>query len=158
MYKRHHDSYPPTRLYRIWSGMKNRVHANDYRKANYVRKGIKLCDEWKEYIKFKEWALGNGYDDNLTIDRIDNNGDYCPSNCRWTTCAQQMRNTSYTVMIEHDGRKMCMWDWAKEVGVNYYTVNYRWHKGIRNFDKLFAKYNLHNQKELELTKLKGIKL
>ena len=75
-----------TRLRRLWSGMKNRCNnANMASYKWYGAKGVKVCDEWCDYAKFKAWALTNGYADNLSIDRIDPDGDYEPSNCRWIT-------------------------------------------------------------------------
>lgn len=86
-----------TRLYRIWNHMRERCghikgaderHLNDYRD-----RGIRVCDEWLEsFGAFKEWALDNGYSDDLSIDRIDNDGNYEPSNCRWATRKQQDEN------------------------------------------------------------------
>lgn len=84
-----------TRLYKIWSKMKERCYyKKDVRKyAYYGGRGITVCDEWKnDFVTFKEWALKNGYQDNLSIDRIDVNGNYEPSNCRWITMAEQQRN------------------------------------------------------------------
>lgn len=76
------------RLYNVWRGMKQRCYVkgcNSYK--HYGARGIKMCDEWKDYCTFKSWALQNGYeeDSNLSLDRIDFNGNYCPENCRFTT-------------------------------------------------------------------------
>lgn len=83
-----------TRLHKIWGSMKDRCYGNSTSGIHYRDRGIIVCDEWKNsYEKFKEWAIENGYSDNLSIDRIDNDGNYEPSNCRWATASVQVQNT-----------------------------------------------------------------
>ena len=83
-----------TRLYTIWQSMKGRIKypsTNSYER--YGGRGIEVCEEWKnDFSSFASWALSNGYSDELTLDRIDSDGDYEPSNCRWATWSQQARN------------------------------------------------------------------
>ena len=85
-----------TRLYRAWSAMKQRcMNSNTEKYDRYGGRGIKICGEWVEdFVAFKNWALSNGYKDSLEIDRIDNDGDYEPNNCRWVSRAIQARNTT----------------------------------------------------------------
>lgn len=84
--------YP--RLYNIWKGMRHRVNSTNERKIkSYKAKGITVCEEWGNFLNFKDWAINNGYSDELSIDRIDNNGNYEPSNCRWTSNSVQLANT-----------------------------------------------------------------
>ena len=83
-----------TRLYNIWDKMKMRVYNPQYKRySDYGGRGITICDEWKnDFMSFHDWAMSNGYSDELSIDRIDNDGNYCPENCRWTTRIIQNRN------------------------------------------------------------------
>lgn len=83
-----------TRLYRIWNGMKQRCHNENHpRFKDWGGRGIKVCDEWKQSFKtFYDWSIQNGYSDNLSIDRINNNGNYDPNNCRWSTVQEQNKN------------------------------------------------------------------
>ena len=83
-----------TRLYRIWLNMKNRCNNPKFKQYDrYGGRGIKVCDLWsKDFMSFYEWAMNNGYEDTLTIDRIDNDKGYSPNNCRWVTKAENNKN------------------------------------------------------------------
>lgn len=111
------------RLYGILKNMKRRCNNNKYKRYKfYGGKGVKICDEWKSYSVFRKWALNNGYKDNLTIGRIDNDRDYCPSNCRWENISQQANNTSRSVFLSHNGLRMTSSQWAVRLGLTYNQV------------------------------------
>lgn len=93
--KLHKDNrYKDKRLYRIYYGMRSRCYnKNEYHYPDWGGRGIRICDEWLcDFYAFQEWAFSNGYDPALSIDRIDNDGDYHPNNCRWATAKQQAKN------------------------------------------------------------------
>lgn len=104
-----------TRLYRIWRNMRTRCN-NDH-SGNYGNRGIKHCEEWYSFENFMEWSLNNGYKDDLTIDRIDVNGDYEPDNCRWVSRHDQARNTRSNVFITYKGETHCLADWELITGL-----------------------------------------
>ncbi|MBQ0054295.1 MAG: hypothetical protein KBS89_07565 [Bacteroidales bacterium] len=111
------------RLRNIWHGMKQRCEnpkATGYK--HYGQRGIKVCEQWRNnYYSFVLWAFLNGYESCLSIDRINNNGDYCPTNCRWATLNIQANNNSRNAIIE--GKTVA--DWAFEYGINYRTLHNR---------------------------------
>lgn len=109
-----------TRLYRIWHSMKCRCYYEGDKCYNaYGAKGIKVCIEWLEsFAVFRNWALANGYAENLTIDRIDVNGDYTPENCRWATNAEQANNRTDTVFLTYKGTTKPLTEWANEMGID----------------------------------------
>lgn len=93
---------------------------------NYGGRGIRICDEWlKDYKVFKKWAIENGYTDDLTIDRIDNNGNYEPNNCRWVSNKVQANNRRSNVLITYKGKTQNIKQWALELGINYKTLHRR---------------------------------
>lgn len=86
-----------TRLFRIWHGMKNRcLYEKHLSYKHYGARGIKICDEWLDFDNFQKWANTNEYSEDLTLDRIDTDGDYCPENCRWATKVEQILNKRNT--------------------------------------------------------------
>lgn len=103
MYVKHGDS--KTKLYRVWKTMRGRC--NDPTRPHFERyggRGIKVCQEWQnDYSCFKKWAMEHGYHEGLTIDRIDNNGNYEPENCRWITKKQQAFNRHDTLFFHFNG-------------------------------------------------------
>ncbi len=117
------------RLYRIWCGIIQRTqNVNNCNYHKYGEKGIAICVEWEEYENFKEWALINGYKDNLTIDRKNNKKGYTPDNCRWITTQEQNRNTTRNRVIEYRGKKKTIVEWAEIYGMKYQTLSSRLNK------------------------------
>lgn len=109
-----------SRLYQIWNSMKQRCSnpkAISY--PRYGKRGITVCDDWKNsFVVFKDWALSNGYSDEKSIDRIDSNGNYEPSNCRWATNKEQQNNTSYTKLYTYNGETLSIMQWAEKTGIH----------------------------------------
>jgi len=120
-----------SRLYSIWADILKRCqNINSQAYPNYGGRGIKVCDEWsKSFIAFRDWSLSNKYADNLEIDRIDNNGDYCPSNCRWTTRLINSRNKRSNRILEVNGEKQPLQFWAEKLGVPHGTIQKRINRG-----------------------------
>ena len=106
------------RIYRIYDSMKNRCYSqNDSSYKNYGAKGITVCDLWKSsFMDFYNWSMANGYNDDLSIDRIDGTKGYSPENCRWVTWKEQSRNLKSNVMITYNGKTQCATAWAEELG------------------------------------------
>jgi hypothetical protein len=113
-----------TRIYEIWLGMKARCYKPTVKYYyNYGGRGIKVCDEWLEsFENFKAWADKSGYADNLTIERKDNDGNYCPENCTWITQAEQNRNRRTSHFVTYKGQKMLLQEIAKSTGIAPQTI------------------------------------
>lgn len=118
----HGESY--TRLHAIWDNMKARCYnknSNDY--PRYGGRGVFVCDEWiQSYKAFSDWAKANGYAENLTLDRIENNKGYCPSNCRWVDRKVQANNTRNCVFYTYNGEVHTLAEWADIVKIPKTTL------------------------------------
>jgi hypothetical protein len=105
-------------------------------------RGVTICNDWlgeDGFLNFRQWALANGYADDLTIERIDNNGNYCPENCRWATKAEQTRNRRNVVLLTYNGETMSCAEWSRKLGLYSGTVNNRLHKGWSVEECLYGK-------------------
>lgn len=129
-----------TRLHNIWLGMRRRCYnKNEAAYPRYGGRGITICSEWNDYSCFKEWSLTHGYRDDLSIDRIDVNGNYSPSNCRWATIREQARNKRDNRVVEINGQKKLITEWLKESPVSASAVYDRLRKGWDIETALFTK-------------------
>lgn len=116
-----------TRIYNIWRHMKNRCNnPNNKKHKFYYDKGIRVCDEWeKDFMTFYNWAITNGYKDNLTIDRINNNKNYEPGNCRWATYEEQNNNQSNNIKINYKGETYTTREFSKQYNIDYRLLTSR---------------------------------
>jgi hypothetical protein len=129
-----------TRLYGIWQNMRKRCNnENDARYSSYGGRGIKVCDEWdNDYLAFHNWAIENGYGENLTIDRIDNDGNYCPENCRWTTNKEQCNNRRSNIRIKIGNSERTLTEWCDIFCVDSNKIFERYYRnGFTGIDDLF---------------------
>ena len=129
-----------TKIYSVWCSIKDRCYNENCKNhPQYGGRGIKMCDRWKdsfenfyEDVSKMEHFNERGY----SLDRIDNNGDYCPENVRWADRKTQQRNTRANVKVEYEGVQMCLIEAAEKSGINYRTLQRRYYAGDRG-DKLF---------------------
>ena len=126
------------RLYQIWSGIKQRCNNPKCNRFPYYgAKGIKICEAWSNnYQSFADWAYSNGYNEtakfgNCTIDRIDNDGDYSPENCRWVDRITQANNTSRNRYVEFEGQRLTIAEFARVMNID---KNHAWYY-VNKFDK-----------------------
>lgn len=110
-----------TPLHKTWRGMLKRCTDGNVGARRHGQRGIRVCGEWHDYLAFKDWALANGYQPGLSLDRINNDGNYEPGNCRWATAKTQARNRRSSVIIE--GKTLA--EWAERSVVAYPTMRHR---------------------------------
>lgn len=111
-----------TRIHKIWDKMRDRcLNKNHMYYKNYGGRGISICDEWLVFENFRDWAISSGYNDKLTLDRIDNNGNYCPDNCKWSTILEQNNNKNNNRYLEYDGKIYTMAELSRKAKIPYGT-------------------------------------
>ena len=132
-----------SKVNQVYKGMKQRCfNYNDMHYKNYGARGITVCPEWldneevklkgspsKGWLTFKKWVLENGYKEGLTIDRINVNGNYEPSNCRWISIKEQQSNRRSCKFVTYKGKTQCMKNWCKELNLNYSRIKNRFRIG-----------------------------
>jgi hypothetical protein len=136
----HSHKMSGTRIYEIWQCMKKRCYnPHDARFDRYGGRGITVCDEWKESFQaFYDWAMQNGYSEELTIDRIDNDKGYSPDNCRWASQREQARNRATNIKITIGNSTRTLTEWCEIFDVNVGMVNARYKRnGFTGIDDLF---------------------
>lgn len=122
-----YSEYSKTRIMQVWRDIIKRCYNPNIKNyKNYGARGITVCDEWKnDFMAFYNWAMENGYQNNLTIDRIDVNGNYEPSNCRWITIAEQQKNKTNNHYIIYKNTKYTLSDLSKELNIPYNKLRER---------------------------------
>ncbi|WP_066307805.1 hypothetical protein [Bacillus sp. FJAT-29814] len=111
----------------------NNPNASNY--TNYGGRGITVCEQWNnDFMSFFNWANNNGYEEQLTIERMDVNGNYEPLNCKWIDMRAQSRNKQSTVYAEINGIQKPLIEWAEQSGISYKTITTRWYRGWRGHD------------------------
>jgi|ERR1700748_130697 len=128
-------------LYNIWVGMRNRCYYHKHNRSKiYAGKGIIVCEEWKNDFKaFYDWAIANGWQQGLTIDRMENSGNYTPKNCRFRTPQQQSRNRTTNVNLTYKGQTMILIEWAEKYNICYGTLRKRVKNGWNPHECLFGR-------------------
>ena len=127
-----------TRLYRVWVGMRKRCY--DSNSSNYYlygARGVKVCDEWARFELFRDWALAHGYNDSLSIDRVDVNGDYEPDNCRWSDRITQANNTRANVRYTINGETHTIAEWSRICGISQKMASKKLKSGKYTPEEIF---------------------
>ena len=130
-----------TKLYNIYHSMKKRCYnRHDPRFERWGKRGIKVCSEWlDDFMNFYTWAINNGYQEGLTIDRIDNDKDYSPDNCRWTTSKVQANNRRSNIYLTYNGEVKTIAQWSEQLDIHYKCLWKRHKLGWSDKECLFGK-------------------
>lgn len=134
-------------LYGIWNQMMGRCYRKtDRHYDRYGGRGIKVCDEWHDFWNFVKWSDSvGGRPTGMEIDRIDNDGNYCPENCRWATRKQQLRNRSNNVYVEYNGKRQTIAEWSEETGISWQALSHRYNRGWSVERMLTTHSQTHNR-------------
>lgn len=132
------------RIHHIWLAMYYRCYnENNHAYKNYGARGITVCDEWQSFENFYNWAKSNGYQDNLTIERIDVNGNYEPSNCTWISMEEQAKNKQNTLKVQYKNKETRLKDVAKKENIDYKELWSAYRRNNNDLDKAIEICNLH---------------
>jgi hypothetical protein len=135
----HGESKTP--LYVMWKGMRKRCANPHYPRYDiYGGKGISVCDEWNDFPTFKRWAMSHGYEKGLSLDRINGNLGYCPSNCRWADAVTQNNNSSQNHLVTYQGETKTLAQWCREINIPYYRTKKRIYTGWSTEDAFCLPY------------------
>lgn len=139
------------RIYSTWRGMLSRCEdENDKSYKSYGGRGIKACSDWHDLQNFVDWAYANEYDDSLTLERIDVNGNYEPNNCTWIPIEKQALNKRNTIRIEYKGETKTISEWSKELGISQGLIRSRFKSGMSPSD-IFKKGRVSSKRDRYLT-------
>jgi len=129
-----------TKLWYVWQGMKQRVYNPKHKSyKNYGERGIQICDSWIDsFENFRDWSIATGYEEGLTLERNDNDKDYCPENCKWTTPYEQNRNKRSNNLVTINGETLCIQDHCKKWNISSSLVWHRVNMGMSYDEALKA--------------------
>lgn len=113
------------KIYIAWKNMKARCNKPRVEKGEAHYEHITYCQEWERFEPFFEWAMNNGYEEGLRLDRINNEGDYCPDNCRFITNKENSNNRSNNRLLTHNGETLTVSQWADKTGIHPATLHSR---------------------------------
>lgn len=141
-----------TKIYYVWYNMRNRCNRKDGREYSlYGGRGISVCDEWlgeNGFVNFSNWAMTNGYSDNLSLDRIDNNKGYCPENCRWTDRYIQANNKRNNRFVKINGEVGTVANMARKYKINYWNLLH-YSKGVKNYKYPDLRIEVADESEIQ---------
>lgn len=137
------------RLHQIWYDMKRRCYNKDrHNYMSYGARGIRVCAQWRNSpANFKNWALSNGYEAWLTLEREDGDGNYTPFNCKWANRSEQANNRRSNVFIDYDGYHRTVWQWSRALNVSYEALKKRVQKWSPDYDRIFTQPYMKQHKK-----------